>query len=121
MDIGSAEVLIQTVLVLVNSLMASTPASRPDPEFPNPPNGAMGEMALYVLTQTIPALMAPATRWTRDTSAVKIPAARPNSVSLAMATASASVSKESTDMTGPKSSTRVLRMSWSGHPSTVGR
>ena len=43
--IGSVEVLIQTVLVVVNSWMASTPASRPDPLLPNPPNGAIGEMA----------------------------------------------------------------------------
>ena len=43
--IGSVEVLIQTVLVVVNSWIASTPASRPDPLLPNPPNGAIGEMA----------------------------------------------------------------------------
>jgi len=45
MDIGSVEVLIQTVLVVVNSWMASTPTSLPDPLLPKPPNGAMGEMA----------------------------------------------------------------------------
>ena len=45
LDIGSVDVLIQTVLVVVNSWMASTPASLPDPLLPKPPNGAMGEMA----------------------------------------------------------------------------
>ena len=66
------------------------------------------ENCLYVLTQTVPALIARPTRHAFGKSLVQIPQAKPYSFSLACAITSASSSKGITTKTGPKTSSRQI-------------
>jgi hypothetical protein len=85
-----------------------------------------------MLTQTVPARSARAIRWASAPSRVKTPAARPNGVSFATATASSAESTSITATAGPKISSRFTRMAFvvpvkmvgstkcpSGYPSTL--
>ena len=69
---------------------------------------------------TVPALIARATRCALPTFCVHRPAARPNWVSLARLSTSASSSKGITDSTGPKISSCATRMELLTPASTVG-
>src|SRR4051794_30725047 len=61
-----------------------------------------------------------ATRCARCTSRVHTPAARPNGVSFASASASSSEEKRSAASTGPKTSSRAMPMVFSTSPKIVG-
>ena len=63
-----------------------------------------------MLIQHVPASRLAITRWARWMSRVKTPAASPNWVALARATTSCSSSKASTHITGPKISSRAIRI-----------
>ncbi|GAA2264616.1 hypothetical protein GCM10010145_44110 [Streptomyces ruber] len=71
------------------------PEDRPCPESPKPPKGTATWMVLYALIQKVPACTERATWWARETSPVHTAPARPKSVALARAIASASASKAS--------------------------
>src|SRR4051794_35934113 len=75
---------IQTLLVCVSSSSDASPRLRPWPDCFTPPYGTDGYTIWYVLTQTVPARSARLARCASDTSLVQTPAARPNSVSLAI-------------------------------------
>jgi hypothetical protein len=72
------------------------------PDCLTPPNGATAVLIRPVLMPTMPTSSAPATRHTRARSREKKYEARPYSVSLASAMASASVLKRNSGATGPK-------------------
>ena len=73
-----------------------------------------------MLIQHVPASRAAITRWARWMSRVKTPAESPNCVALARATTSSSLSKTSTHITGPKISSRAIRISSETSANTVG-
>ena len=84
------------------------PPSRPIPDWPLPPNGAPRSRTKKQLTQTVPARSRALTRSARSGSPVTMVAARPNRVSLAMATAWSSSPNVCTVRTGPKTSSVTI-------------
>src|SRR3954453_19917224 len=100
--------------------MPDGPPSRPKPDSPYPPNAAAGSKRLNVLSQTTPTLSAEAIAMARDPFSVQTPAGPPYGVLFALATASSGVRNVSTDSTGPKISSRAIRIAWLTPANTVG-
>src|SRR6478752_1525101 len=100
--------------------MPEGPPSRPNPDSPYPPNAAAGSKRLNVLSQTTPTLSAEAIAIARDPFSVQTPADSPYGVLFALATASSGVRNVSTVSTGPKISSRAIRMDWETSVKTVG-
>ena len=90
------------------------------PDCFEPPKGMPAGVRLYWLIQQVPAASRAATRCARARSRVKTPAASPNGVALARATASASPENRSTDITGPNTSSRATVIASVTPASTVG-
>jgi len=90
------------------------------PDCLNPPNGISTGVRLNALIQQVPACNSPMTLCARWMSRVNTPADSPNSVALARQTTSSSASKESTVITGPKISSRAIRISSVTSAKTVG-
>src|SRR5699024_3028402 len=88
----------------------TTPPSRPKPDSLDPPNAAVGSNRLNVFAHTTPARIAAAMPRIRDPFSVQIPADNPYGVLFALATASSGVRNVSTDNTGPKISSRAIRI-----------
>src|SRR3954447_14487446 len=68
---------IQVVFRPVYLSSACNDRSRPKPDCLNPPNGVCALRASTVLTDTVPARSAAATRWARERSLVHTEAANP--------------------------------------------
>ena len=87
-----------------------------------PPCGAslIPKQETTSLTITVPARMRLARRSPRTWSRVKTLAASPNSESFASLTASSSLLNAITGSTGPKVSSRIIRIAWVMSASTVG-
>ncbi|MCY1537642.1 hypothetical protein D9M68_731470 [compost metagenome] len=85
-----------------------------------PPQGAWVKVGCEQLTQTMPARSPLATRAARSRSALITAAARPKRLSLAWRRASASVLKRLTQSTGPKISSRQMRLLSAGSSNTAG-
>src|SRR3954467_2340110 len=100
--------------------MPEGPPSRPNPDSPYPPNAAAGSKRLNVLSQTTPTLSADAMAIARDPFSVQTPADSPYGVLFALATASSGVRKVSTESTGPKISSRAIRIACDTPENTVG-
>ena len=98
-----------------------SPCSRPIPDCLYPPNGYLGLIMCQSLIQTVPVRRPSATFTARPLSADHTPPANPYVESLAMATASFSSSKAITARTGPKISSRAIRMSLRTPVKIVGR
>ena len=95
----------------VYSSSASGPSSRPSPLCFTPPNGYMALIMCQSLTHTVPDSSRRAIPSARTLSVLHTPADRPYSLSFAIATASSSSRWVSTTSTGPKISSRAMRMS----------
>ena len=91
------------------------------PLCPLPPNGAARSRTKKQLTQTVPASSRRATRSARSGSPVTRVAARPYSVSLAIAIPSSSVPNVCSVRTGPKTSRQTISLVGSTPSKTVGR
>src|SRR5207237_627917 len=74
---GAQRSWIQIVFRSVNLSRAWIDLSRPKPDWPKPPNGAVMSPMSNEFTQTTPARRARAARWARSTSSVQTAAARP--------------------------------------------
>ena len=75
---------------------------------------------MWSLIQTMPASSSAAKRSPRARSEVQTEAPRPNTLSLASASASSSLSQTMIGTTGPKISSRMIRISWVTPVSTAG-
>src|SRR5947207_2950942 len=92
---------IQTVWMLVNSLIPYDDSSRPYPERFTPPNGRRASDATMPLMNTRPASTRSASRFPRSTSEVQMLEPSPKSVSLATRRASSASLTRMTAATGP--------------------
>ena len=88
----------------------SAPCARPTPDILYPPNGASVWTLELQLTESTPVRTARAIRIARPMSRVQIDPDRPYGLSFASRTASSSVSKGMIATTGPKISSRAIRM-----------
>src|SRR5690606_1950534 len=85
-----------------------------------PPNGAVGSKRLNVLAQTTPARNCEVIHRIREPFSVQMPADRPYGVLFALVTASCGVRNVNTDSTGPKISSRAIRIEACTPENTVG-
>jgi hypothetical protein len=85
-----------------------------------PPNGVCGDSMLWSLTHTVPARTRAARSRARRRSVPHTEAARPKLVSLATRTASASSATLRIETTGPKISSREIRIWGLASTKTVG-
>src|ERR1041385_961514 len=97
------------------------PPSRPKPDSLYPPNGDVGSNRLNVFAQTTPAFIFRTIQRMRLPFSVHTPADSPYGVLFAFSTASSGVRNVSTESTGPKISSRAIRLDWATFVNSVGR
>ena len=114
------DTLVITAFTLKWASNDSVPNSEPMPESFTPPQGEAGSSRWWSLIQKMPQSTRRAIRCARATSAVRTPAASPYGESLAMRTASSSVSNGITTVTGPNTSSRAMVIDGVTPANTVG-
>src|SRR5215213_237538 len=112
-----------TSLTFTHSYSPNFECERPSPELLTPPHEQEQApwLNIWSFTQTMPASTRRARRSPFARFMVQTEAPSPNSESFARATASSSSSTVTIGTTGPKISSRMIRMSWVTPVSTAGR